>query len=105
MIFSLGSVLPAEPSRNVHGTAVPDLLEEMKLSYRSSKSAAAAIELELSLRASIQLAPNHMNQDHSGPGHSLSPELQIGDATEPDMVSELQLDLSRSPAERDSARI
>lgn len=92
--------------RNVHGIAVTDRLEEMKLSYRSSKSeAAAAFELEQSLRASTQLAPNHTNQDHSGLGRSLSPEPQIGDATEPDMVSELQLDLSRSPAERDNARI
>jgi len=53
MILFAGSVLPAEPSRHVYGTAATDLPEEMKLSYRSLKSEAAAFELKLSLRALI----------------------------------------------------
>jgi len=87
---------------NVLGIAIPNPLgrKENLTNGRNSKPPL----LNLSLRASTRLEPNHTNQDHSGLGHSLFPGPQTGDVTEPNMVSELQLDLSRSPAERDNER-
>lgn len=52
-ILSLGSILLAGPSRYIYSMAVANLPEEIKLSYQSSKSEAAAFELELSLRVLI----------------------------------------------------